>query len=85
MGQLLDYAANRTAYWPAGTLEGALLAASAAQGQDPDDRLPAIMPYLDTAGFWRQVEANLAAGRHPFLIGLDTIPSELARAHEPAL
>lgn len=82
VGQLLDYAANGSAYWPAGTLEDAFRATSAAQGQDPGDRLAAFLGEAETAGFWGQVEANLAAGRLRLVIAADVIPPELARVIE---
>lgn len=82
VGQLLDYAANGSAYWPAGTLEEAFRATSAAQGQDPDDRLAAFLGEAENAGFWGQVEANLAAGRLRLVIAADVIPPELARVIE---
>lgn len=82
VGQILDYAANGTAYWPSGTLQGAFRASCAQQGEDADDRLAAFVEEGDAAGFWPQVEANLAAGRLRLVIAADVIPPELARIIE---
>lgn len=82
VGQLLDYAANGTAYWPSGTLERAYQATCATQGQDPDDRLAAFLGETEAVCFWAQVETNLAAGRLRLVIAADVIPPELARVIE---
>lgn len=82
MGQLLDYAANGTAWWPAGTLEGAFRATCAEREEDPDERLGEFLGEGEASDFWSQVETNLAAGRVRLVIAADLIPPELARIIE---
>ncbi|EYD77328.1 hypothetical protein Rumeso_01035 [Rubellimicrobium mesophilum DSM 19309] len=82
VGQLLDYAANGTAYWPTGTLEGAFRATCAERDEDPDERLAEFLGESEASDFWSQVETNLAAGRVRLVIAADLIPPELARIIE---
>ncbi len=82
IGQLLDYAANGVAFWPAGTLESAFQKTSEAAGEDADTRLDVFLGGKDASEFWTQVDANLSAGRIRLVVAADVIPSELARVIE---
>jgi len=82
VGQMLDYAANATAYWVSGRLADSFAATAAELGQDPEQRLAAFIDDRDPADFWGQVDANLRAGRVKLVFVADNIPNELARIVE---
>lgn len=83
VGQMLDYAANGTAYWQAGRIAESFVATMTEAGADADTELAS---FLDGSSepdqFWQQVDANFAAGRIKMVFVADTIPSELARIVE---
>ncbi len=81
VGQMLDYAANSVAYWPAGSIAGAF-AATAGANMDADGRLAEFLGGDDPDTFWAQVDANAAAGRLKLVFVADAIPPELARIVE---
>lgn len=83
VGQMLDYAANGTAYWKAGRIAESFAATMAEQGNDPDVVLDAFLGAGGSPeGFWEQVDANFSAGRIRMVFVADTIPRELARIVE---
>jgi hypothetical protein len=83
VGQMLDYAANGTAYWKGGRIAESFAATMAAQGRDPEAELAAFLGgTADPQQFWEQVDANFAAGRIKMVFVADTIPRELARIVE---
>lgn len=83
VGQMLDYAANASAYWRAGTVAQSFAAAAAEQDRDPDLLLAEFLPEgTDAETFWQQVDANFSAGRLKLVFVADTIPRELARIVE---
>ena len=83
IGQMLDYAANATAYWQSGRLADSFAATMAAQVLDADAELGAFLgPAGDRQQFWEQVDSNFAAGRIKMVFVADTIPRELARIVE---
>lgn len=83
VGQMLDYAANGTAYWQAGRIAESFAASAADEGRDAD---AVLAEFLGTGGdpeaFWQQVDANFSAGRIRMVFVADTIPRELARIVE---
>jgi hypothetical protein len=83
VGQMLDYAANGTAYWKSGTIAASFAQASAAAGRDPD---AVLLDFLgedaDPDAFWRRVDDSFAAGRVKLVFVADKIPRELARIVE---
>lgn len=81
VGQILDYAANATAYWQAGRIADSF-ASSVAAGLDPDMVLKEFIGGQDAVTFWNQVDANFKAGRIKLVIVADEIPRELARVVE---
>jgi hypothetical protein len=83
VGQMLDYAANASAYWRAGTIAQSFAATADEQGRDPDVILTEFLPAGTSAeAFWQQVDANFTAGRIKLVFVADTIPRELARIVE---
>lgn len=83
VGQMLDYAANSTAYWKAGQIAETFAQQAAKNGQNADDALADFLgPDVDPAEFWDQVDANFSAGRIKLVFVADTIPRELARIVE---
>ena len=83
IGQMLDYAANGTAYWQAGRIAESFAASMARQGRDPDTELAAFLGgTTEPQDFWQQVDANFSAGRIKMVFVADAIPRELARIIE---
>ncbi len=82
VGQLLDYAANATAYWQAGRIADSFLKTAADAGEDPEAVLREFLGDQDSAVFWAQVDANFKAGRIKLVFVADEIPRELARIVE---
>jgi hypothetical protein len=83
VGQLLDYAANGVAYWPAGAIAARFEAACDKRGANPTEELDGFLRDGQTpAEFWAQVDANFRAGRIKLVFVADEIPSELARIVE---
>ncbi|AMU95074.1 hypothetical protein AOA14_10705 [Sphingopyxis terrae subsp. terrae NBRC 15098] len=83
VGQMLDYAANGTAYWQGGRIAENFAATSVELGRDPDVELEQFLGAgADPEQFWEQVDANFAAGRIKMVFVADTIPRELARIVE---
>jgi hypothetical protein len=80
VGQMLDYAANGSKYWPVTTLRQ--LASDTAATDGVDDPVARLWPEIDVEEFWRKVQTNLEAGRIRLLFVADSIPAELARIIE---
>ena len=83
VGQMLDYAANGTAYWQAGRIAESYAATAAREGRDADAELAGFLGGgAEPESFWSQVDANFSAGRIKMVFVADTIPRELARIGE---
>lgn len=83
IGQMLDYAANGTAYWQGGRIAESYAATMIELDRDPDVELATFLAgALEPEQFWEQVDANFAAGRIKMVFVADTIPRELARIVE---
>lgn len=80
VAQMLDYAANAVAFWPAGNLESTFRESCRAQDRDPEEMLAAFLEAdIDPASFWRTVDTNLEATRIRLVFLSDTISVELQR------
>ena len=77
VGQLLDYAANGVAYWPAGELR-----TRQAARPGGTEALAQFLDGDDADTFWSKVDRNLAAGHMQLVVLADVIPRELARVLE---
>jgi hypothetical protein len=75
VGQMLDYAANATAHWQAGTIARSFAATA---GDDADGMLARFIGDRAPEEFWAQVDSNLRAGRVKLVFVADVIPRELA-------
>ncbi len=82
VGQMLDYAANASAYWQSSALAESFAATTRAANKDPDAVLAEFVGTGDVSGFWEQLGSNLRAGRMKLLFVADVIPRELARIVE---
>lgn len=83
VGQMLDYAANGTAYWQGGRIAESFIATMTELGKDADSELASFIGSAgDPQQFWEQVDANFAAGRIKMVFVADTISRELARIVE---
>lgn len=82
VGQMLDYAANATLYWPIEHLRDAFAAECAKSDEDPDEKLEEFIGNTDQEEFWKTVKTNLQAGRIKLVFVADEIPSELKRIIE---
>lgn len=83
VGQMLDYAANATAHWKAGTIAASFEVTARAAGRDPGEMLAAFLgDEEDPEAFWQRVDDSFAAGRVKLVFVADTIPRELARIVE---
>ena len=78
VGQMLDYAANATKYWPASRMREAFAAQCATQGVDATEKLSSFLDEeRDSEEFWQMAETNLKERRLRLVFLADKIPSEL--------
>jgi len=79
VGQLLDYAANATSYWPAERIREEFEKRCEARGMEPADELADTFDdeLDDVEDFWELVDTNLRTGRLRLLFVADVIPTEL--------
>lgn len=83
VGQMLDYAANGTAYWSIEQIRAAFDTQCERRGLEPD---AVLTEFLDSESevddFWTRVKTNLQAGRIRMVFVADVIPPELRRIVE---
>ena len=82
VGQMLDYAANATAYWKAGRIADSFAVTAEAANVDPVMLLADFIGDQDPATFWEKVDDCFSAGRIKLVFVADEIPRELARVVE---
>lgn len=87
VAQMLDYAANGTAYWPGSSIRAGFEALCRSKNQRASDLVAELLqsPALEDdeiEAFWQQVQANLAGGRLRLIFVADEIPLELRRIVE---
>jgi hypothetical protein len=75
VGQMLDYAANGSRYWPSGYLRSTW-EKSLPVDADPEEEIQAFA-LADPESFWAEVDDNLRMGRVRMLFVSDEIPKEL--------
>jgi hypothetical protein len=83
VGQMLDYAANATVYWPVKKLKELFEATCAGKKRDPEKELSKLLgPGGDSVDFWERVETNLKTHKVRMIFVADEIPVELRRIVE---
>ena len=81
IGQMLDYAANAATNWSVSFLRETLGAQAGNAGQTTEEYLAAVAGD-DLERYWKQVEANIAAGRIRMMFVADELPESLVRIIE---
>lgn len=83
VGQMLDYAANAVAYWPAGTISQTFESTCTENNLVAEEVLAEFLgPEAKVDEFWKDVEQNMLAARLKLIFVADEIPQELARIVE---
>ena len=84
VGQVLDYAANASRYWPPGFLQRSFEETCIKMSAKPDEVLGAFLEHADLNAiqFWPTVEKKLAEGEVRLIFLADKIPKELLRIVE---
>ena len=84
VAQMLEYAANGTAYWRMETLRAWFEESEKLAGRDPQATVQDFIgdAVLDADEFWSRVEENLQAGRVRCIFVADAIPATLRRLVE---
>lgn len=83
VGQLLEYAANGTRYWPVDELRALYEADCRTRGVDPEQELSERFgDEIDVDAWWDDVGANLKLGRLRLVFVADKISRELRRIIE---
>ena len=78
VGQMLDYAANATAYWPASRLRERFETRCAQGGLDAEEVLGDFLAdSVEADEFWGKADKNLKERRLRLMFVADRIPSEL--------
>jgi hypothetical protein len=86
IGQMLDYVANATQYWPIDALRDALGSTGGLQSRpDPersDELVKAFVPEMEPDEFWARVEENLRTGKVRMIFVADELPANVVRIIE---
>ena len=82
VAQMLDYAANSVAYLPIDRIVSLFTRSAPSPDKDPNALSADFLDGGDSEVFWRQVEANLRAGRIRLVFVADRIPASLRRIVE---
>ena len=83
IGQMMDYAANAVAYWPAETLRERFVERCNSSQRQPHEALAEEFGAdVEWESYWAAVKANLQSGRVRLLFVADRIPSELRKVVE---
>src|SRR5262249_23056284 len=77
VAQMLDYAANATAFWRVDSLRTWLEEECARAGTQPETLLQTRFAVTDYDGYWETVKTNLAADRIRLVFVADEISPEL--------
>ena len=77
VAQMLDYAANATAFWRVDSLRAWFEAECERQGTESSAALEAAFAITDSGTYWERVQTNLAADRMRLVFVADEIAPEL--------
>lgn len=82
VGQLLEYAANATVYWPISFIQERFEKNCEQEEMNPDEKITELTDGEEPEEFWGKVETNLKMGKVRLVFLADEIPSELKRIVE---
>ncbi len=83
VGQMLEYAANASVYWPVEKIQAELESIVSRQGLDLDIFIQEFLgEEHDILEYWQKVKTNLLSGRVRLIFVADEIPRELQRIIE---
>ena len=83
VGQLLDYAANASIFWPMENIRDSFVSTCNERGFNADEILSEFLsPDGDPELFWDRVKTNLQAGKLRLIFLADELPVELRRVIE---
>ena len=83
VGQMLDYAANASVFWPVETIRDRFGATCLGKSLDAEEVLTEFLgPEIDSEIFWERVKTNLQAGRLCLIFLADELPVERRRVIE---
>lgn len=83
IGQILEYAANATSYWPVESLRASFEQKCLERSKDPAAEIATLTENTaDSDKFWLGVKRNLESGNIRMVIVADVIPTELRRIVE---
>ena len=83
VGQLLDYAANASIFWPMENIRDSFVSTCNEGGLNADEILSEFLsPDGDPELFWDRVKTNLQAGKLRLIFLADELPVELRRVIE---
>jgi hypothetical protein len=85
VGQMMDYAANATAYWPEHRIRELLNSRCESESIDPEELVRELLTQdegINVNEYWERVRTNLRAGKVRLLFVADHIPAELRRIVE---
>ncbi|WP_052049880.1 hypothetical protein [Leptolyngbya sp. KIOST-1] len=86
VGQMMDYAANATVYWPGETLKDLFYQTATDRGETPETLLADFLKGSSFDGseeeFWQEAHRKLRAGDVRLIFVADRIPPELQRIVE---
>ncbi|WP_433890504.1 hypothetical protein [Streptomyces sp. CA-111067] len=77
VGQMLDYAANGSRYWPGTLLQRSFEATCLEDGRSIEEAYGELIGDRSPEEFWTEVEERLSAGQMRLLFVADRIPLEL--------
>lgn len=80
VAQMLDYAANASAYWPVDKIREIYFARCKEKSIEPLEELD--IPPDGAGAFWEKVDSNLRLGKLRLLFAADEIPASLQRIIE---
>ena len=83
IGQMLDYAANASIYWPIDTIVSQFETNCREQGRDPEEVFEEFLgEEANEERFWQKVKTHLQAGKIRLVFVADRIAPELRRVVE---
>ncbi|MCC5898252.1 MAG: hypothetical protein JJU32_10100 [Phormidium sp. BM_Day4_Bin.17] len=83
IGQMLDYAANASIYWPIDTIVSQFETNCREQGRDPEEVFEEFLGEdANEERFWQKVKTHLQAGKIRLVFVADRIAPELRRVVE---